>query len=98
MEMTAENGRDRQVFSLLPAERCGATLGDVALTGFLLAVVMFLSTISAQETMAHLDTQDDKPEPALVLACFEQRHYQQGGRMIKKGETSRDLYAGLNRK
>ena len=48
--------------------------------------------------MAQFDTQDDKPEPSLVLACFEQRHYQQGDRMIKKGETSRDLSAGLNRK
>ena len=98
MEMSAENGSDRQVFSLPPAERCDATLGDVALTGFSLAVVMFLGTISTQETMAQLDPKDDQPEPALVLACFEQRHDQQWDRMIKKGETSRYLCAGLNRK
>jgi sulfate permease, SulP family len=58
---------DWQVFN--PAHgKLDAILGDVALTGFLLAVVVFLSTISTQETMAQLDTQDDKPEPARIHA------------------------------
>ena len=58
---------DWQVFN--PAHgKLNAILGDVALTGFLLAVVVFLSTISTQETMAQLDTQDDKPEPSHIHA------------------------------
>ena len=46
----------------------GAILGDIAATGLLLAVVVFLSTQSTQETVAQLATPDDKPEPSRTHA------------------------------